>query len=174
MPKPIEHHVIILDAESEYRREQYGVTHKSRCVFATTKSHSPTRLDVWDNTGRPNPFKGLRLGDVAFKGNPYREQVVTEWFANKASKPLTAKYFDPSNEPTDEPTSLQLTPESTAICADTRMNTGQPGSGQVYATGVKLGNLDTATLVYPDGTTREVTLHFPPHHNGHGYATFNS
>ena len=164
------HHEILMIETAEYRRDHYGVTHSSLYVYGTSTSHSPTRIDMWDNTGRPNPFKGMKLGDVAFKGNPHREQVITEWFANKASRPLTAKYFDPQNEPTDAPVSILISPESSAICADTSMNTGQPGSGQVYDKGVTLRREDTATLRFLDGTTRDVALHFT--NNGHGYATF--
>jgi hypothetical protein len=171
MAKPIEHHIIVLDAANDSSKT-YGVTHKSRNVFDTTKSHSPTRLDVWDNTGRPNPYKGLKLGDVAFEGNPHRQQVITDWFLRTYPNAVTAEWFDPQNNPTDEPVSLLLSLESTAICADTRFNTGAALSGQVYAKGTRLGDRDTATLVYPDGTTREIMLHFPPHNNGHGYAQF--
>jgi hypothetical protein len=132
-------------------------------------SSAPTRIDVWDNTGRPNPFKGLKLGDVAFKGNPHREQVITEWFANKPSRPLTAEYFDPQNEPTDAPVSILISPESTVITSN-GTNTGTIASGQVYDKGVTLRREDTATLRFLDGSTRDVALHFT--NNGHGYAVF--
>jgi hypothetical protein len=177
MAKPIEHHTIILDVADE-SSAQYGVAFRSRFVYDTTKSSSPTRLDVWANAGRPNPYHGMKLGDVAFEGNPHRQQVITQWFLDTNRKfhadPLTAKWFDPQNNPTDDPFTILLSLESSVICSTPGMNTGFPGSGQVYAKGTRLGDGDTATLIYPDGSTREVTLHFPPHNNGHGFAKFNN
>ncbi len=167
MAKPIEHHTIILDVAGA-GGAHYGMAFKSRFVYDTTKSHSPTRLEVWANAGRPNPFHGARLGDKI------RDQVVNEYYLRAHPNALTAKWYDPQNNPTDDPFTVLLSTESTAMCADTRMNTGQPGSRQVYARGVRLGDGDTATLVYPDGSTREVLLHFPPHNNGHGFATFTT
>jgi hypothetical protein len=159
-------HIIVLDASKPYDYEHYKITHRSRNVFSTTALRlAPTRLVVWQNH-RPNPFYGAELGDVI------GDQTVNEYFlATGRTKP---RLLDPQNKPTDEPVTLLLSPESSALCANTDLNTGQPGSGQVFARGVTLDREDTATLVYPDGTTREVTLHFPPYHNGHGYATFNA
>ena len=142
----------------------YGITHRSAFVYDTrVYGGAPTRVNVWSNTGRPNPDKGKSLGDTLRNGN-----VLTEY-----SLPGTAtrEYLDPHNAPTDDPVSILLTPESTVMCADTRMNTGQPGSGQVFARNIRLGDGDTADLIYPEGTVQRVTLHFPRHHNNHGYAT---
>ncbi len=161
MCKPIEHHNVLIDAASAYWTEHYGVLYKSRHVYSTTRSHSPTRIVVWDNTCRPNPDKGKGLGDRLHGGN-----VLTR---HSAPGTATAAYTDPHGKPTDDPVTILLSTESTVICADTRFNTGQAGSGQVYATD-GLGDGDTATLVYPDGSTIEVVLRFPPHNNGHGYA----
>jgi hypothetical protein len=150
-------HTITLQAESA---NDYGVTYRSTYVYQTTKSHGPTRLVVWSNTDRPNPDLGKQLGDTLRNGNK-----VTAY----SERYTRGQYVDPHNEPTDSPVSYLLTPESTAICADTRFNTGQPGSGQVYGDGT-LADGDTAELTYPDGTTELVTLHLPAHHNGHGSA----
>jgi hypothetical protein len=144
MPKPIEHHVIVMREAPTDKREHYGVLYESCLVYDTTKSHSPTRLVVWDNTNRP--FR-----------------------ADRATWNTSGAFLDPHNNGTDDPVSFLLSPESTCICADTRMNTGQPGSGQVYARGERLGEADTATLIYPDMTALTVALHFT--NNGHGIAT---
>jgi hypothetical protein len=156
------YHTIVLDNADE-REASYGITHKSVYVYPTSKGHAPTRIVVWDNTNRP--FDGSRV-DV-------RGRVVDgEWVADKG------KYLDPHNRATDNPVTVLLTPESSAICLDTRYNTGQPGSGQVYAaTDTRISEGDTLTLVYPeqeDGAlvTRDVTVSFKRHGNGHGEATF--
>jgi hypothetical protein len=157
------HHTIVLDTGNA-RDASYGIKYRGRNVYSTRKSHSPTRLVVWDNTGRPNPDLGKGLGDKLRNGN-----VLTTYTVGQGHG--TRRYIDPQGNPSDEPITILLTPESSVICADTRMNTGQPGSGQVYAPGV-LADGDSATLVYPSGTRREVILHFPAHTNGHGYAKF--
>jgi hypothetical protein len=46
---------------SKYRQEHYGVTHESALVYRTNTSHSPTRVQVWDNTRRVNPDPGGRI-----------------------------------------------------------------------------------------------------------------
>jgi hypothetical protein len=147
MSKPIENHVMVMRDAGEYRRDSYGVLYQSCLVYDTTKSHAPTRLDVWSNTDRP-----------------YNEDRAT-W--NTRGKGF--KYLDPHNNGTDDEVSFILSPESSVICSDTSRNTGQPGSGQVYAEGERLGEGDTATLVYPDWTIQRVVLHFT--NNGHGIAT---
>lgn len=155
MPKDVEHHTLVLDESTAYDKEHYGIIYRGRHVYRTTKSSAPTRLVVWDNTHRPND--GSRI------------PIVVRRIAGEVHE---GKYLDPHNEPTDERYSLLLSPESSAICADTRFNTGQPGSGQVYGNGT-LGDNDTATIVYPNGGMGEieVTLHFPKWNNGHGHAT---
>lgn len=144
------HHMIVMDTA---KANDYGITHRGRNVFDTTGSHSPTRLVAWDNTGRPNPRNGepVRFGQYGPAGGG------------------DGKYLDPHNEATDAPASLLLTPESTCITSS-GTNTGTVASGQVFAPG-RLADGDTATLSFPDGTTREAVLHFPPHRNGHGFAT---
>lgn len=161
------HHTVILDAASE-SRARYGILYVGRHVYDTTESSAPTRLNVWSNENRPNPYHGAKLGDRVGRGE--MERTVTRWFLNSGQcDPL---YLDPHNEPTDDPISLLLTTESSAICSNTSMNTGQPGSGQVYARGAKLADGDTATVIYPGGQAQDIVLHFPPNNNGHGYATF--
>lgn len=156
------HHLIILNAPS-MDQAHYGILFSSRHVYhARRASDGPLRLKVWLNSGRPNPDLGKSEGDEMRNGNR----------VTKYSPPgtVTAAYLDPHNRPTDDPVSVLIGPESVAICSDTRMNTGQPGSGQVYAPGT-LRDGDTATLSFPDGTTGEIALHFPPHSNGYGHAT---
>jgi hypothetical protein len=137
-------HTIVLQETTRDRRDFYGITHESAHVYAQARSSGPTRVAVWDNTGRPNK------GGSHITGN--------------------GKYVDPQNVATDEPVSYLLTPESTVISADTRYSTGGALSRQAYGPGT-LRDGDTATLAYPDGSTQDVTLHFPKHSNGHGYAT---
>jgi hypothetical protein len=161
------HHLIVMDT-ADANRQTYGITHQSRNVYRTAKSSGPTRLVIWSNVNRPNVDKGKHLGDTLEVGDR-RGNRVTEY-----NYSLTrGAYLDPHNQPTDSAHSLLLTPECSVICANTDMNTGQPGSGQVYAPEI-LADQDTATCIYPNGTTVEVLLHFPPHHNGHGYATITS
>jgi hypothetical protein len=170
MPKDSEHHTMVLDTSTRYDQEHYGVMYRGRHVYQTTKSTAPTRLVVWDNTKRPNPDNGKQLGDTLEAGDR-RGNTATRWAIDSGH--TRGRYLDPMNRPTDSRYSLLLTPESSAMCADTRMNTGQPGSGQVYSQG-RLGDMDTATLVYPDGTTAEIVLHFPKWHNGHGFAVIDN
>jgi hypothetical protein len=148
MSKEIEHHVIVMNEVTGDRRDFYGILYKSSLVYRTTRSNAPTRLVVWDNTSRP-------------------------FNADRAAWNTRGAYLDPHNRGTDDEISFLLSTESTVICADTSRNTGQPGSGQVYASGGQevIGDGDTATLVYPDMTAQRVILHMPPHQNGHGTAT---
>jgi hypothetical protein len=53
---PAEHRVELVEATSD--RAQHGITHLSRYVFRTSKSHYPTRVKVWTNVNRPNPRNG--------------------------------------------------------------------------------------------------------------------
>lgn len=161
------HHFIVMDTADAYRSEHYGITHQSRNVYDTTKSSGPTRLVVWSNVKRLNTDKGKRLGDKLEVGDR-RGNIVTEY----SLQFTRGSYLDPHNKPTDSAHSLLLTPESSVITSN-GTNTGTVASGQVYAPG-RLADQDTATLSYPGGTTVEVELHFPPHHNGHGYATITS
>lgn len=154
------HYMIIMEGVPESRMG-YGIRAESKYVYRTNKSHSPTRVVVWDNTGRPNKRNGqpVEYGNYGPKdgGN--------------------GRWLDPHNKATDDMLSIELTPEASVICANTDMNTGQPGSGQVYDKDADvLRDGDTATLVYGHGGFGdvEITLHFPPGHNGHGHATFGA
>lgn len=145
-------HVIVLDTA---KPNTYGVLYKSRNVYQTSKSNGPTRLVVWDNTSRVNFRDGepVRFGECG---------------------PIDGGngcYLDPNNKATNHPTSLLLTPESSVI-TDSGMNTGTVASGQVYANTV-LRDGEYATVSFPNGIMREICLHFPAHHNGHGYATYH-
>lgn len=158
------HHFIVLDNADNYSRETYGILYKSRNVFDTTVSHGPTRLVVWDNTVRVNPDRGKQLGETLTVGDR-RGNRVTEY--NRRYTEGT--YLDPRNAPTDALVSILLTPEASAITSN-GTNTGTVASGQVYASG-RLADGDTATLSYPHGLDADAILHFPKHHNGHGFVT---
>lgn len=152
-------HFMIPMVAGDKRDQGYGIRAKSAFVYDTTKSHYPTRLVLWDNTGRPNKRNGE---PVSYTNYGPRDGGNGRW-------------LDPSNRATDDMLTMLLTTESIGISSDTSMNTGQPGSGQVYAPAVgKMGDGDTATLIYDRAGFGdvEVTLHFPPHRNGHGFATF--
>lgn len=143
------HHFIVLDKAPA---NTYGIRYKGRNVYQTSKSNGPTRLVVWNNTTRRNPRNGepVRFGDCG---------------------PIDGGdgcYLDPDNKATDAPVSFLLSPESSVI-TDNGTNTGTQASGQVYADDT-LRDGDTATVSFPNGSTREIVLHFPAHQNGHGYA----
>lgn len=159
------HHLITLDSSGDYSYEHYGVMFRSRHVYDTTVSHGPTRLSVWDNLIRPNRDYGKQLGDTLEVG-ARRGNVVTDY----SLRYTVGKWLDPQNEPTDDTVSLLLEPESSVITSN-GTNTGTVASGQVYAPG-KLADSDTATLSFPGGYSRKITLHFPKWSNGHGHATF--
>lgn len=136
----------------------YGIRAKSENVYETNRSLYPTRVVLWDNTGRPTkrngePVQHGKYGPVN-GGN--------------------GRWLDPQNKATDDMLTILLTTESMGISSTPGMSTGQPGSGQVWAVADKMRDGDTATLVYDrDGFGDvEVTLHLPLHTNGHGYATF--
>lgn len=149
------HHFIVMDAATDYSAAHYGILHKSRNVYETTQSNGPTRLVVWDNTGRINKRNGQQVN--------YSNYGVIDGG--------NGRFLDPQNQATNDPVSILLTPESSVI-TNSGTNTGTVASRQVYAPG-KLADGDTATLSYPSGTTVEVVLHFPRHQNGHGRATFS-
>lgn len=163
------HHIIPMFVSTAYDKEHYNITHRSAFVYDSQRTHSPMRLVVWDNMNRPNPYRNAKLGDVI--GTGQNAQTITEWFLSTGrTKP---RFYDPHNEPTDEPFSFLLSLECTVI-TNSGTNTGTIASGQVYAPDTKLMDGDTATLKYTDGTEQEVTLHIPRHNNGHGHATPNS
>jgi len=118
--------------------ETYGITYRSAYVYRGIGS-GPIRIKVWSNVNRPNPHPGTKrwteFGSIGGDG----------------------QYLDPNNKGTDEPRSILTGPECVAICADTRMNTGQPGSGQVYAA-ERLRGGEAVALILPDGTRIEGTV----------------
>ena len=146
---PAQHVVELVDAPEQ--RAQYGITHLSRYVFSTTKGSYPTRVVVWSNVNRPNPRNGepVRFGEYGKLdgGN--------------------GRYLDPSNNATDEPTSIRLTPEASVI-TNNGTNTGTAASGQVYApAGQRIAEGDLVALVYPGGSIGVTyVVHFT--NNGHG------
>lgn len=155
------HHFIVMNLAPDYRSRAYGVLYTSRNVYQTNTSHSPTRLEVWNNIGRLNPRNGepVRYGNYGpiDGGN--------------------GKYLNPRNIATDDDFTILITTESTVMCSSPDLNTGHPDSGQVYAKDesgrpVVIRDGDTATLSIPDGTTERIAIHLPPHSNGHGHATF--
>jgi hypothetical protein len=114
-------HAVALAAAKERQTRDYGITHESAHVYRVAGDSGPHRIVVWDNA---------------------RRQLV--------DSDGCARYVDPRQEVTTDRTSVLITGEAAAICADTRLNTGQPGSGQVYGEGV-LRDGDDVMLTYPDG-----------------------
>lgn len=160
--RALNHYTIVLDSAGDYRREHYGVLYQSRNVYRTAYGHSPTRLAVWDNTQRPNPDRGKRIGDTLRHGG-----VVTKYSKRGTTKAL---YLSPNGNPTDCERTILLSPEASSIDAY-GTGTGTAASGQVYAKNAPtMRDGDTATLIYPDGTEQTVTLMFQSMNNGHGYA----
>lgn len=143
---------VAMSPASAYRTEHYGVLHSSAFVYRTSKTHSPTRVDVWDNTRRLNPDDGgpIQHGKYGPIGGG------------------NGKYLDPHNKATDAERSVLLTPECTVITAQ-RNGTGHPDSGQVWAKPV-LNDGDQIVLVYLDGSAEVATVVFPRYGNGHGHA----
>lgn len=152
-PTAAEHRVELVEAPEQ--RQQYGIRYLSRYVFEARKRYSsPTRIVVWDNTGRLNPRngEGVRHGQYGLidGGN--------------------GRYLDPSNRATDEPTSVHLTPEASVI-TNNGTNTGTEASGQVFApAGTVIREGDRLVLVYPDGAEVVFTARFTS--NGHGHLDY--
>ena len=146
---PPQHVVELVEATPE--RAQYGVRFLSRFVFQTRRGSYPTRIVVWTNVHRPNPRNGepVRFGEYGKLDGG------------------VGRYLDPSNNATDEPTSVRLTPEASAI-TNNGTNTGTAASGQVYApAGQRIAEGDLVALVYPGGSIGiTYVVHFT--NNGHG------
>lgn len=147
-PEPTVHRVELIEAPAS--RQQYGITHLSRHVFQTSRGSHPTRVQVWCNTGRPNPRNGepVRFGEYG---------------------PIDGgrgAYLDPGRKATDAAYSILLSPESVAITSN-GTNTGTEASGQVYApSDTRIVENDTLVLALPDGRQQTFTAHFT--NNGHG------
>lgn len=137
--------------EASAESKSYGVTHKSRYVYSTSRGHYPTRVEVWSNVDRPNPRNG----------EPVR------WGQYGKLDGGNGRYLDPGHDATDAPVTVLLTPESTIITSD-GTNTGTEASGQVYASGVTIRTGDVLCLIYPDGREESWTVRFT--RNGHGEA----
>ncbi len=127
--------LISLAPGSDYDRERYGITHHSTHVFRVTgkgvhnRSH-PHRVQVWDNTLRPNTDPD-RLTEFTGRVGP-------------------GAYLDPQGKGTDSPITVTTSAEAVAVTNDGR-TTGTEASGQVWAPEtVAIG--DFVALVYPDGT----------------------
>lgn len=143
--------IIHLDHANAYQRDTYGILYTSRFVYRQAKRGAgPTRIEVWDNTGRPYD------ADWCADGWEWRDRP--------------AMYLDPHNCGTDASRSILAVPESVSI-NDTRTGTGHPDSGQVYAPET-LADRERVVLVFPDGGTQYAVINLPPHANGHGYLTF--
>lgn len=130
-------HVIRMVAASENRRS-YGITHRSANVYQMTgrglhNRHAPHRVQVWDNTGRPN--------------------TEPDRWNDHSGKPGPGQYLDPFGKGTDSPVTVTTSAEATAITSN-GTNTGTVASGQVYASdALTVG--DYAVLLYPDGSTSD-------------------
>jgi hypothetical protein len=127
--------LIPLRPGSEYDRTSYGITHRSEHVYRVTGKgvHNrsfPHRVQVWDNTVRPNTDPD-QLTEFTGRVGP-------------------GAYIDPQGKGTDAATTVTTSAESIAITR-TGANTGTAVSGQVYAPHtMTIG--DYILLVYPDGT----------------------
>lgn len=149
---------VILDHTEKHRREDYGVLYESRHTFAVdtgSRLYEPNvKVNVWDNTCRPNRDRGKKLGDTLSNGN-----VVTRY-----SRPgiTEAAYISPRGNPTDNERTILLDPQSVMI-TDSGNNSGYATTGQTMT------NDALATLHFPDGTSQVVNLVFPRHSNGHGH-----
>ena len=144
-------HTIVLETA---RPNTYGITYRSTSVYSASRSYSPTRIVVWDNTGRPN----MR------NGQPQR------WTNYGKRDGGNGRFLDPANNATDDAVSVLLTPESTVI-TDNGTNTGTVVSGQVYAES-QTRDIDTGDvlrLLYPDGRIESRVVRMTS--NGHGNAT---
>jgi hypothetical protein len=126
--------LITLLPGSDYDRERYGITHRSEHVYRVAgkgvhnRSH-PHRIQVWDNTVRPNSDPD-RLTEFTGRVGP-------------------GAYIDPQGKGTDDPITVTTSAESIAITNSGR-NTGTEPSGQVYAPQtLTIG--DYVVLTYPDG-----------------------
>ena len=145
------HEIPMLPAKPS-RTDDYGVLHSSAFVYQTSRGSGPTRIDVWDNTRRPN----------ARNGEPLR------WGQCGVLDGGNGRYLDPENQATDETVSVLLTPECTVIDAY-GTGTGSAASGQVYSPdGETIRSGDTLMLMYPDGTHEARVVRFTG--NGHGQA----
>lgn len=136
---------------SAYRTASYEIMYESKFVYRTRKSSAPTRVVMWGNTERPNPRNGepVRYGDYGpiDGGN--------------------GRYLDPNNNPTDDPVTVLLSPESTAI-TDNGTNTGTEASGQVYAP-ERLATDATVTSSFR--TVPVLITAYSLQTTGHGYLT---
>ncbi|GIE98951.1 hypothetical protein [Paractinoplanes rishiriensis] len=123
---------------SDYDRTTYGITHRSAHVFRVTGTgvHNrcyPHRVQVWDNTGRPNTDPG-RFTEFTGRVGP-------------------GAYIDPCGKGTDTPVTVTTSAEAVAV-TNNGTNTGTEASGQVYAPEtIAMG--DVVILVYPGGLLSE-------------------
>lgn len=121
--------------DGDRNAQSYGIRFRSKFVYRFTGTglhnpSSPHRVNVWDNTGRPNtdpdrfkPALGRKVGPGA--------------------------YIDPRGHGTDHATSILTNAEST-IMTDNGTNTGTEASGQVYAD-VTIRTGESVMLRAPDG-----------------------
>lgn len=137
-----------------YWTEHYGILFESAFVYETNRSHSPTRLQVWDNTRRPNPDPGgpIQWGECG---------------------PLPTggdgKWIDPNNRATDTERSYLIKTEATTIDAY-GTGTGSVASGQVYSTDPRrICDGDRVLLRFADGAELDMIAVLPQHGNGYGY-----
>lgn len=144
-----EHRIELVEAGEQHRRYGVSVTHMSTRVYPVAGSVNPTRVEVWDNTGRPNPHPGeVRWNEYGPVGGEGR-------------------YLDPHNVGTDEPVSVLLSPEASVVSAHGD-GTGTATSGQVWADTDPIGDGDTLVLSWPDGSVSAWTVAL--NRNGHGHA----
>ncbi|MDG4783275.1 hypothetical protein O7614_26805 [Micromonospora sp. WMMD961] len=131
-------HQIIDVIEASADKRTYGITHRGVFVHEVSgkglhNRQYPHRVQVWDNTGRPNPRNGepVRYGQYGrIDGGD-------------------GKYLDPNHNATDEPVTVLLSAESIAI-TNNGTNTGTWDGGQPFGAALKVG--EAVRLRYMDGT----------------------
>lgn len=129
---------IDLALASEYRRTTYGVEYESTTLHKMTGKglHNPSfphRIDVWDNTRRPNPRNGqpVRFGDYGpvDGGN--------------------GRYLGPDRRATDDEQTFTVSAQSVMLAA-------RPVERAPYGADLAVGQ--TVTVRYPDGRTVDMVV----------------
>ena len=128
--------IVLQDTRSD-RREFYGITHEGVVRHTVTgpglhNRSFPHRVQVWSNTGRPNPHPGeVRWTEYGSIGGP-------------------GQYLDPRNKGTDDPATVYLASESVGIYAVyTEEDRRRAMEGEPLRVGQRV------RLLYPDGTLSE-------------------
>ena len=125
--------IIDLQEADADRRDSYGITHEGVVRHTVTGQglHArgyPHRVQVWDNTGRPNPHPGET------------RRTQYGWYGGDG------RYLDPHNQGTDATTTVYLASESIALLAHyTAEDIAHAREGEPLAVGQRV------RLRYPAG-----------------------